>query len=150
MMKKMSISAKIRRFLDANPNAPVELVANKFKTSKAYVYLVRSAMDKDAGKTSNKTKAPKQPVNWKTLSVTSSGASILAPVEEPAVDMVNHPPHYRAGGIETIDFIEAKGLNYHLGNVVKYVTRADLKGDRIENLKKAKWYLDREIAQASK
>ena len=36
-------------------------------------------------------------------------------------DTVNHPPHYKTGGIETIDFIEAKSLNYHLGNVVKYI-----------------------------
>ncbi len=60
-------------------------------------------------------------------------------------DNVNHPPHYKAGGIETIDFIEAKDLNYRLGNVVKYVTRAEKKGNPIEDLKKARWYLDREI-----
>jgi transposase len=60
-------------------------------------------------------------------------------------DMVNHPPHYKSGGIETIDFIEAKELNYRLGNVIKYITRADHKGDRLEDLKKAMWYLQREI-----
>lgn len=60
------------------------------------------------------------------------------------VDMVNHPPHYTVGGIETIDFIEAKGLGYLLGNVVKYVSRAAHKGG-VEDLKKAKWYLERAI-----
>ena len=60
-------------------------------------------------------------------------------------DPVNHPAHYKAGGIETIDFIEAKGLNYRLGNVVKYVTRADHKGNRKQDLEKAMWYLRREI-----
>jgi hypothetical protein len=60
-------------------------------------------------------------------------------------DMVNSPPHYTAGGIETIDFIEAKNLNYNLGNAVKYITRAGLKGDRAEDLQKAKWYIEREI-----
>jgi len=60
-------------------------------------------------------------------------------------DMVNHPPHYKAGGIETIDFIEAKELGYHLGNVVKYVSRADHKGNKLEDLKKAQWYLARAI-----
>jgi hypothetical protein len=60
-------------------------------------------------------------------------------------DMVNSPPHYKSGGIETIDFIEAKNLNYNLGNVVKYITRADLKGNRKQDLKKAMWYLQREI-----
>lgn len=61
-------------------------------------------------------------------------------------DMVNHPKHYKVGGIETIDFIEAKNLNYNLGNVVKYVTRADHKGSRKQDLEKARWYLDREIS----
>jgi hypothetical protein len=63
-------------------------------------------------------------------------------------DPVNHPAHYTTGGIETIDFIEAKGLGYNLGNVVKYITRADHKGNRVEDLRKAKWYLEREILSA--
>jgi hypothetical protein len=69
---------------------------------------------------------------------------------EPQADNVNHPAHYKVGGIETIDFIEAKGLNYHLGNVVKYITRADTKGNREEDLLKARWYLNREIAKFAK
>jgi hypothetical protein len=60
-------------------------------------------------------------------------------------DPVNHPSHYTTGGIETIDFIEAKSLNYNLGNCVKYITRADHKGNRLQDLQKAKWYLEREI-----
>jgi hypothetical protein len=60
-------------------------------------------------------------------------------------DTVNHPPHYKVGGIETIDFIEAKKLNYNIGNVVKYLTRADHKGNKLEDLRKAQWYLTREI-----
>lgn len=63
-------------------------------------------------------------------------------------DLVNHPPHYKAGGIETIDFIEAKNLPYHLGNVVKYISRAGIKSEcPIEDLEKAQWYLDRYIDQ---
>jgi hypothetical protein len=65
-------------------------------------------------------------------------------------DNVNHPPHYKAGGIETIDFIEAKSLNYNLGNVVKYITRADHKGNKLEDLAKAQWYLARELKNLSK
>ena len=64
-------------------------------------------------------------------------------------DMINHPPHYTTGGIETIDFIEAKKLDYNLGNVVKYITRADHKGDKYEDLCKARWYLNRAIAGVS-
>jgi hypothetical protein len=63
-----------------------------------------------------------------------------------APDPVNHPAHYTTGGIETIDFIEAKKLGYNLGNVVKYITRSGLKGNQLEDLRKAQWYLSREIA----
>jgi len=63
-------------------------------------------------------------------------------------DMVNHPPHYTIGGIETIDFIEAKQLSYHLGNVVKYIARAGHKGDALQDLQKARWYLERAISKA--
>ena len=64
-------------------------------------------------------------------------------------DIINSPSHYTDGGIETIDFIEAKGLNYHLGNVVKYVSRAGKKdpAKKLEDLKKARWYLEREIGR---
>jgi hypothetical protein len=65
-------------------------------------------------------------------------------------DAVNHPPHYKVGGIETIDFIEAKSLSYNLGNVVKYITRADHKGNKLEDLKKAQWYLNREVQTMEK
>jgi hypothetical protein len=63
-------------------------------------------------------------------------------------DPVNHPEHYKVGGIETIDFIEAKSLGYNLGNVVKYITRSDHKGNKLQDLQKAAWYLNREIAHA--
>jgi hypothetical protein len=73
-------------------------------------------------------------------------------VDDPSstTDNVNHPAHYKTGGIETIDFIEAKGFGYNLGNVVKYISRADNKGNREEDLLKARWYLNREIAKFTK
>lgn len=60
-------------------------------------------------------------------------------------DLVNHPPHYTShpSGVECITVTEHMGFN--LGNAVKYVWRADLKGDAIEDLKKAAWYIQREI-----
>lgn len=60
-------------------------------------------------------------------------------------DAVNHPSHYTRGKIEVIDFIEDQQLPYHLGNVIKYIARAGYKGDKLEDLKKARWYLDRYI-----
>ena len=62
-------------------------------------------------------------------------------------DPVNHPSHYKTGGIETIDFIEAKGLNYNTGNAVKYISRAEHKGNKKQDLEKAVWYLNREISK---
>jgi hypothetical protein len=70
-----------------------------------------------------------------------------SPTPLPTPDPVNHPPHYKAGGIETIDYIEAKDFNYRLGNVIKYVSRAGKKEgvDPVQDLEKAAWYLQREI-----
>jgi hypothetical protein len=62
-------------------------------------------------------------------------------------DPVN-PSHYKRGGIETIDVIEAWGLGFCLANAVKYISRAGVKTvDPLDDLKKARWYLDREIAR---
>lgn len=62
-------------------------------------------------------------------------------------DPVNHPSHYTYGKIEVIDFIEDQRLGYHLSSVIKYVCRAGFKpgSDVIEDLEKARWYLDRFI-----
>lgn len=64
-----------------------------------------------------------------------------------SADPINSPSHYKVGGIETIDFIEAKDLGYNLGNVVKYITRAHHKGELLQDLKKAQWYLNREVGK---
>ena len=92
-----------------------------------------------------------RPAKNKTFFATSS-KSILDKTSSKAEakDNVNHPAHYKTGGIETIDFIEAKSLNYNLGNVVKYLTRADHKGNKLEDLKKAQWYLNREVSNLTK
>ena len=62
-------------------------------------------------------------------------------------DMVNHPPHYTShpSGVECIQITEHMG--FCLGNAVKYLWRADLKGDAIEDLEKAQFYIGREIAR---
>lgn len=62
------------------------------------------------------------------------------------IDMVNNPPHYQGcNGLECIDVIEAFALGFNLGNVVKYILRAGKKGYALTDLKKAAWYLAREI-----
>jgi hypothetical protein len=59
-------------------------------------------------------------------------------------DPVNSPKHYTQGNMEVITAIEGMGLDYHQGNVVKYVSRYRYKNG-IEDLRKAKWYIDRLI-----
>ena len=66
-------------------------------------------------------------------------------------DMVNHPPHYKVGGVETIDYIEAKLTSeefsgYCKGNALKYISRATHKNDATEDLRKAIWYLNRLVS----
>lgn len=67
-------------------------------------------------------------------------------------DPVNKPSHYTDGKIEVIDFIEDKKLNFNLGNTVKYIARAGKKDPAklLEDLKKAQWYLNREILNQTK
>lgn len=59
-------------------------------------------------------------------------------------DKINHPPYYIKGKIEVIDFIEDQNFGYHIGNSVKYLCRYKYKNG-LEDLRKAKWYLDRFI-----
>ena len=68
----------------------------------------------------------------------------------PEVDLVNHPPHYTGhpSGVECITITEHMGFN--LGNALKYIWRADLKGNAVEDLKKAAWYIQREIEKRSR
>lgn len=69
------------------------------------------------------------------------------------MDIINHPSHYNSGKIEVYDFIESQNLNFAKGNVVKYVSRAGKKQaegktieeSALEDLKKAKWYIEKEI-----
>jgi hypothetical protein len=138
-----STSHKVRAFVRKNPNMTPKEVADALGTNIDIVYYARGTMRK---KRIKRTK-PEQlslPLEVRKerakIRLQSSGVD-----RSPEVDMVNSPPHYTAGGVETIDFIEAKNLNYNLGNAVKYITRAGLKGNRVEDLQKAKWYIEREI-----
>lgn len=61
-------------------------------------------------------------------------------------DPVNHPDHYnQIEGVECIDVVEQ--MNFNRGNAVKYIWRAGAKGDEIQDLEKARWYIDREISR---
>ena len=167
-MKRANKAGKIRAYIAKNPLAKAKEIAELFKVSLQAVYQVTYKMRKEAA---SKTAMPITvdeltqitPERMKELVyqhtrpkhrmqsatprkiIFTASKSVADIIAEHHTDMVNHPAHYKAGGIETIDFIEAKGLGYHLGNVVKYITRADHKGNKLEDLKKAQWYLSRAI-----
>jgi hypothetical protein len=73
--------------------------------------------------------------------------AFLQPEGESMDDPVNHPKHYTShpSGIECIQVTEH--MNFNRGNAVKYIWRADDKGDTLQNLQKARWYIEREIAR---
>ena len=172
MIKKVTKSAQIREYVAANPKAKSADVAKAIGVTPAYVATVMWTAKKKAKLAKKlggmqKKKALTDKSNWKQLGLFKSNAPIddikvgsivggltLTNVGNDKVrwtksDAVNHPAHYKVGGIETIDFIEAKKLGYNLGNVVKYLTRADHKGNRKQDLEKAKWYLERELSTIS-
>lgn len=162
-LKWVSNAQKIREYVAKHTDAKPKDIAEALKLKSQYVYQVLHKMKpkkiilgRSEVEIANKMGVSTQeyaeqvykltkgrdrrhPITGKRL---MQGADIVATHH---TDMVNHPPHYKAGGIETIDFIEAKELSYHLGNVVKYVSRADHKGNKLEDLKKAQWYLARAI-----
>lgn len=73
----------------------------------------------------------------------AKGSDQISRPEQP--DMVNHPSHYNVKGFEVIDIIDAFGLNFNMGNALKYLLRADKKGNKKQDIQKALWYLQREI-----
>lgn len=77
------------------------------------------------------------------------GSVIRHFAKPPGADSVNRPAHYTFSAIEVIDAIEAWALNFHRGQVVKYIARAGRKdpAKKIEDLEKAQWYIEREIAR---
>ena len=167
-MRKNTKAAKIAKYMQENLTASVDDIAQKFKVSKQSVYNARYKLNKQR-EDRTLTLTPSQVLLAKKMGITAeqyarhltalsrpkirlasavtSNTSITDKTEFIMPDPVNHPAHYTDGGIETIDFIEAKRLGYHLGNVVKYICRAGKKGTNmgLQDLQKARWYLDRAI-----
>lgn len=140
--KKLSMSEKIRRFLAANPNAKAKYVAEQLGVKISLVYAIKYKK-----KTPSPAVPKAKPVDidavhkkelWSPLAVATSGVSVKP-------DLVNHPPHYKAGGIETIDFIQAKltreeYIGYLKGNALKYASRIGKKGAPDIDAGKMAWY----------
>lgn len=159
-----TISKTVRGYLATHPKAAPKDIQARFNCSIAMAYRLvkenkeRLAMQAAAEKIRADSAAAAQaaqqldtPAEPAVVTITVAEPLVAAPAEVKTdavtADMVNHPPHYTTGGIETIDFIEAKGLHkhYHLANAIKYISRAPYKGNYLEDLEKATWYLQREI-----
>ena len=172
--KPLNKAQQIREYVAANPTVVAKDVAKNLGVGLQYVYTVMYKVKAKVKKPRKVTKKLGRPrkvkEDWKQLGLFSSNipmvkdtvtnttpsrmaqlayeagkATAKLRMEGDQGDAVNNPAHYKVGGIETIDFIEAKKLNYNIGNVVKYLTRADHKGNKLEDLRKAQWYLTREI-----
>jgi len=175
MIKRASKTKQILAYIAKNPNAKPKEIGLALNIPNTYVSTVmwnakRQAKVVDKAKEEHRKIINDTLEKWKTIAIGTSDKPLEDTVTNvsdityaitmgrakeriessqdysiPTNDPVNHPSHYKVGGIETIDFIEAKKLNYNLGNVVKYLTRADHKGNRLQDLRKAQWYLEREI-----
>ena len=154
--RKLTLTEKARRYYEKFPDAKHAEVASATGIDIKHLYVIKNKL-KATGRLPT---TPAVPLT--TLTTDKSFKALLEEVRIKPInkirmeapermtvsatpDLVNQPPHYTAGGIETIDFIESKKLNYNLGNVIKYLTRADYKGNKLEDLRKAQWYLTREI-----
>ena len=146
--KRLSNSEKIRRYMTLHPDAKPKAVAEALGVKPNLVYGVKY-------KEANKVSPPKivridtdelyknAKTNWKPLGTFVSATPI--PVK---ADMVNHPPHYKEGGIETIDFIQAKltreeYIGYLKGNALKYGSRIGKKDNADIDAGKMAWYAAR-------
>ena len=164
----MNKSAKVRMLLRRNPNTKAGAVVETVDCTMQQAHVMLNTQRKQMGiiRQKNGTYKLKErmqssveiPPTDGTLNIVETHFPIAVedlnttvwdtPPDTTNPDPVNHPWHYKVGGIETIDFIEAKNLGYNLGNVVKYITRADHKGNKLQDLQKAQWYLNREISKA--
>lgn len=167
MVSKQNKSTKVKSMLDEGKS--VTDIAKAVPCNKALVYMVRKEHFPELGrkyktrsgrnlkrkKLSPEAKAKIKlwsPKNAKPTHLDAAFDAVRRGAKALSIKLledaaVNHPAHYTKGGIEVYDFIKAKGLSYELGNVVKYVSRADYKANKLEDLRKARWYLDAAIKQ---
>lgn len=153
--KPIPKAAYVRSLLRQDPNTTADAVVETVGGTKQQAHVMLNTQRKKMGLLKRRDGTYGRKIRMQSSEPAPAGSLNKVPsiVEEhfPITmepDPVNHPEHYKIGGIETIDFIEAKSLGYNLGNVVKYVTRSDHKGNKLQDLQKAAWYLNREIAHA--
>ena len=159
MAKKLSKTQKIRNYMKDHPEAKAKAIAEAIGTKINYVYTVMHQERK-------KLKASATPDSLVKVQGVMMGkddksnltdeqmSRLVFNATKPkirmqrSIDDVNQPPHYKIGGIETIDVIEAKLTpeefrGYLKGNVMKYASRTGYKGDALQDAGKMAWYANR-------
>jgi hypothetical protein len=163
LSSKNTIASRIRAYLRENPKAKTGEVVKALGVKRENVYSLKQ-YDRLRAK---RIRAKKKAVDWQNLKagdvvggmvLTEAKDNMHRWVKAPAdtlpivmfdsVDNVNHPEHYKVGGIETIDFIKAKLTpeefrGYLKGNVLKYASRAGHKNNAVEDAGKLAWYANR-------
>jgi hypothetical protein len=159
---KNTIASRIRAYLRENPKAKPDEVVKALGVKRENVYSLKQ-YDRLRAKRIRAKKIANQPVNVSNIKFGDNvGGLILTDVgdgkarwvkaPEPLpitmIDPVNHPEHYKVGGIETIDFIKAKLTpeefrGYLKGNVLKYASRAGHKDNAVQDAGKLAWYANR-------
>ena len=140
-------AAKIREYMLLNPNMSSKSISEIFKVDTQVLYNIRYHLKKRVGNDA---------LNKITQKLdTLTPVAQLAPTPTPPVinktavpDLVNSPPHYTSGGIETIDYIQAKLTpeefnGYLKGNILKYGSRLGLKGNDMQDAGKLGWYANK-------
>lgn len=135
-------ASRIRAYMRENPKAAPDDVAKALGIRRDNVYATKQYDRLRAKRLRMARKANPMTV------VTDTGAAAMPIVMLDPVDNVNHPEHYKVGGIETIDFIKAKLTpeefrGYLKGNVLKYASRAGHKNNAVEDAGKLAWYANR-------
>jgi len=141
--KKIMVSDKIRQYLAAHPDATAAEVSKALNVSAARVYAVKYYDSKKAAETNSVIPEKKEDDPYVEAFMKASVEAIVSPA-----DPVNQPAHYTDGGIETIDFLQAKlshdeFIGYLKGNVIKYGSRLGKKDDANIDAGKMAWYAAR-------
>lgn len=152
--KRLSMSEKIRRYLQAHPNVKPQDVVKALDVKSALVYAVKQSMKNRSGAFTAPVVTVDKPSSspkynqeaWRMLVRDRSrrGAPAIQMIE-PKPDVVNNPPHYTDGGIEVIDFLQAKltpeeFIGYLKGNALKYGARMGKKDSPATDAGKMAWY----------
>jgi len=141
-------AAKIREYMLLNPDTNNKALSEMFKVDIQVLYNIRYHLKKRIGnealnKVTQKLEAAPVPA---PPAIPMPPVSVISVA--PVADMVNRPPHYTSGGIETIDYIQAKLTpeefnGYLKGNILKYGSRLGLRGNDMQDAGKLGWYANR-------